>query len=155
MKVEALFTAAEGRAAIVSRDAVTLLVGLGIEGDRYATDRGTFSHWPGPGRQVSLISREDLEALERHHGIVLPPGGHRRNIQTVGVDLKTLIGRNFRIGDEVVLEGIRRCAPCGYIERMNRTPGLKDALNALGGGIRADVVIGGVIRVGDRVTILE
>ncbi len=50
-----------------------LIAGLGIEGDRYATGRGTYSKKPQPERQVTLIEIETLQAIQRDHQIELPP----------------------------------------------------------------------------------
>ena len=76
-----------------------LVPGVGIEGDRYATRRGTYSDRHNVDREVTLIEFETLEALARDHAIELAPREHRRNLTTRGVPLNHLVGRYFRVGD--------------------------------------------------------
>ena len=56
--------------------------------------------------------------------------------------------REFRIGD-VVLCGARLCEPCSHLARLTE-PGVLPAL-VHRGGLRADIVRGGRIRVGDAI----
>jgi MOSC domain-containing protein YiiM len=98
---------------------------------------------------VTLIEIEAIEALERDYGVKLSPGDARRNIVTRGVALNHLVGKEFRVG-EAVLRGIRLCEPCQHLVRLT---GQEKVLPGLvhRGGLRAQVVKGGVIRVGDAV----
>ena len=80
------------------------------------------------------------------HGIDLRDGRSRRNIVTTGIRLEDLNGHKFRIGDVVVF-GARVCAPCRHLERLV-APGTFDAMTGRG-GLRGNVMRGGVIRVGD------
>lgn len=133
---------------LVAIDECTVVKGAGIEGDRYAAKAGTFSRKPGDGREVTLIELEALEALERDYGIALSPHETRRNILTQGVALNHLVGRTFKVG-AVVLRGTRLCEPCGHLEKLTRA-GVREGLIHRG-GLRADVVEGGRIRVGDAI----
>ena len=130
-------------------DEVKAMAGAGLDGDPYLAE-GTQNE-PGKGYQLTLISREELEevALE---GVSLRPGQSRRQIETRGIDLKSLIGKRFRVG-EVECLGIRTCAPCQKLQNMTGKPVLL-ALKG-NGGLRADIVSTGVIRVGDPVTAIE
>ena len=83
----------------------TLIGGVGIEGDRYATGLGTYSKRPHIDRQVTLIEVEVLEAIARDRGIELAPHEHRRNLTTRGVPLGHLVGQYFRVGDCVLYGG--------------------------------------------------
>ncbi len=65
-----------------SMPALRLVVGHGIEGDRYAVGEGFYSDRPEEGRQVTLFEAETLEALARDHKVVLAPSDHRRNMTT-------------------------------------------------------------------------
>jgi MOSC domain-containing protein YiiM len=58
----------------------------------------------------------------------------------------------FRAG-EAVLYGVRECEPCRYIEHLIR-PGLMEEL-AGRGGLRVRIVVGGRIRIGDRLVLVE
>ncbi|MBW3537445.1 MAG: MOSC domain-containing protein, partial [Actinobacteria bacterium] len=75
----------------------------------------------------------------------------RRQIETRGVDLDALIGRRFRVGDVECL-GIRVCAPCKGLQEMTGKPVLQGLKGK--GGLRADIVTTGIIRVGDAVEAL-
>jgi MOSC domain-containing protein YiiM len=123
-----------------------------LEGDRYFLGRGSLSRWPGPGRQVTLIEQEVLEAIQHELGIDLGDGRSRRNIVTAGLSLSTLQGHKFRIGT-AVFRGVLLCQPCAYLERKTHA-GVFDALKGRG-GLRAEVLETGFIRVGDTVTVLE
>jgi MOSC domain-containing protein YiiM/biotin operon repressor len=122
--------------------------GRGLEGDRYFDGAGTFSDHPGDGRDVTLIELEVLEALRGESGIDLSPGDSRRNLVTCGVPLNHLVGRELRIG-KVVLRGARLCEPCAHLARLTE-PGVLPGL-VHRGGLRADIVRGGLIRVGDEI----
>ncbi|HEX2040360.1 MAG TPA: MOSC domain-containing protein [Acidimicrobiales bacterium] len=121
----------------------------GIEGDRYASGGGKFSKNGGPGRAVTLVEAEALEALAREEGIELDPGALRRNIVTRDVPLNHLVGREFAVGD-VVLRGVRLAEPCAYLAKKTT----KEVLKVLAhrAGLRADVVREGAIKVGDRIS---
>lgn len=153
MKVLKVFLAAQAGDPMEPVAAVRAVPEKGLEGDRYYHGRGTFSRWPGARREVSLISVESLRAIHEESGIALMNGEHRRSIVTEGADLKALIGKRFRVG-EALLQGERECLPCGYIERKTQ-PGALEALRKHGGGLRAFVLEGGLIRPGDEVVVLE
>lgn len=137
--------AGEGMRPVTEARAVP---GRGLEGDRYFNRVGTYSNQPGPDREVTLIESEVLAALEREQGIRLAPNDCRRNLVTSGVRLNQLVGREFRVGG-VALRGIRLCQPCAYLERLT-VPGVLAAL-VNRGGLRAQILTEGVIRVGDPV----
>jgi len=126
----------------------TAVAGRGLAGDRYFDGKGTWSTHPGSGREVTLIESETLEALVGEDGPRLAPGAHRRNLVTRGVPLNHLVGHDFRIGG-VMFRGRRLCEPCQHLEKLTE-PGMKMALLHRG-GLRADVLCEGTIRVGDRI----
>ena len=127
---------------------VRAVPGKGLEGDRYFTLTGTFCDNPGPSYEVTLIESEAVEALKRDYGFNLSPGETRRNIVTRGVALNHLVGREFKVGP-VSFRGIRLCEPCAHLENLTR-PGIISGL-AHRGGLRAQVLTEGTIRVGDPV----
>jgi MOSC domain-containing protein YiiM len=129
-------------------DRVRVIAGIGIEGDRYAAGRGHFSKSPGTGRALTLIEAEALEALRESAGIALQPGEARRNVTTRGIALNELVGQRFRIGG-VLCEGVRLCEPCAYLDDLIAKPVLLPLLRR--GGLRADVLEDGEIRIGDEV----
>lgn len=129
---------------------VNARAGQGLEGDRYYHRVGTFSAQPGTGREVTLIELEAIEALKRDYQIELDAGLARRNLVTRGIALNHLVDREFKIG-AVKLRGTRLCEPCSHLESLTR----KGAMRALihRGGLRADILAGGTIRVGDEISV--
>jgi MOSC domain-containing protein YiiM len=148
-RVEAIFVAPQAGAPMHPLDEAHAIAGRGLEGDRYADGQGTFSVAGGLGNEVTLIAGEVLEALELPGGRPLSGAEARRNIVTRGLDLNGLVGRRFRIG-ELELIGRRRCEPCAHLQRLTR-PGVLRAL-VHRGGLRADLLSSGTLRVGDAVT---
>jgi MOSC domain-containing protein YiiM len=139
---------AEAGAPLTAVSSVQALAGEGLEGDRYARRTGTYSKKHDESRQVTLIETEALEALQRDYGLELSPPESRRNIATRGVALNHLVGREFRLG-QAVLKGIRLCEPCGHLERLAGKK-VRDGLIHRG-GLRAEVLKSGRIRLGDPV----
>jgi len=133
---------------MVSIREVKAIAGKGLEGDRYLTERGKFSDKPGPARQLTLIELEAIEALQREDSIELSPLESRRNIVTRGVPLNHLVNRRFRLGD-VVARGIKLCEPCEYLEEVTQKKVISGLTHR--GGLRAEILEGGIIRVGDKI----
>lgn len=139
--VVGLLVAPAAEAQLSRIEAATALAGSGLEGDRYAREAGTFSG-PGQGYELTLVESEALEEA----GLTWEEA--RRNVVTRGIGLNALVGRRFRIG-EVECAGRRLAEPCAHLERLAR-PGLLRPL-VHRAGLRADILVGGTIRVGDEV----
>ncbi len=135
-------------APMVSPQEVRAVAGRGLEGDRYFLEKGFYSDDPGPDRELTLIEIEAIEALERDYGACISPGDARRNVVTRGVPLNHLVGQKFRAG-EVLLRGIRLCEPCAHMADLAHEKALPGLVHR--GGLRAEIVKGGVIRIGDVV----
>jgi MOSC domain-containing protein YiiM len=150
--VEAIVVAPEAEAAMHRVDRASARAGRGLEGDRYFDERGTFSNAHGRGYDLTLIQAEVLDDLELPAGRLIAEEA-RRNIVTRGVDLNALVGERFRVGD-VECFGQRLCEPCAHLERLTAATGKPGALRALihKGGLRADVLTDGEIRVGDTLS---
>ena len=146
--VVSIHIAATASAPMKSVREVQALAGKGLEGDRYAVKLGTYSKEPGSGRELTLIEIEAIEALQRDYGISLQAGLTRRNIVTRGVYLNHLVGQQFSVGS-VVLHGSRLCDPCAHMEKLTVKGALRGLIHR--GGLRAEIVKGGMIRVGDIV----
>jgi MOSC domain-containing protein YiiM len=146
--VAGIYIATEGAGPITSLKEAEAIAGRGLQGDRYFDAKGTYSDTPGTGRQLTLIEQEALDAAARDYGISLEPGQSRRNIVTVGVALNHLVGKEFLVG-EVRVRGMRLNEPCGHLASLSKR-GVVKALTHRG-GLRADILEGGVIRVGDSV----
>lgn len=129
---------------------VTAVAGRGIEEDRYFHGAGYWSKSPGAIRDITLIEIEAIEALNREKNISLAPGATRRNLVTRGVPLNHLVGSEFQVGN-VRLLGTRLCEPCSYLEGLTQKGVLTGLIHR--GGLRADIVAGGTIRVGDLISV--
>jgi MOSC domain-containing protein YiiM len=127
---------------------VHAIPGVGLEGDRYARQQGTFFK-PEPDYELTLIEAEAIEALSRDYGIQLAPRDARRNLVTRDVPLNHLVGKEFFIG-KVKIRGIRLCEPCDHLQQLTERPGIiKGLLHR--GGLRAQILTEGTIRVGQIV----
>ena len=140
--------ASNAGAPMEQRESAQAIAGRGLQGDRYFDGSGYWSKHPGLGREITLIEMESIEALEHEKKIAIAPGAARRNLVTRGVPLNHLVGREFQIG-EVRLRGIRLCEPCDYLEGLTTKGVLTGLLHRA--GLRADIVAGGTIRVGDTI----
>ncbi|MBJ7330991.1 MAG: MOSC domain-containing protein [Solirubrobacteraceae bacterium] len=140
--VEALVLAPDAEAAVISVETAVAFAGVGLEGDRYAEGRGTFASGR-PGSALTLVDAAVLDELAAERG---RPVDHRRNVVVRGTDLNALVGKTFSLG-EVVCQGRRLCEPCAHLDRANAGGILRPLVHR--GGLRADIVEGGTVRVGD------
>jgi hypothetical protein len=147
--VDSIFVAAAAGAPPAPVPHANAVPGRGLEGDRYFAGDGTFFEERKSGQDLTLIEAEAIEGLAREDGIELGPGESRRNVVTRGIGLNDLVGRRFAVG-EVECVGQRLCDPCSHLEKATQAGVLKGLVNR--GGLRADVVSGGRISVGDRVS---
>ncbi len=141
--VEAIFVAPAAGAEAVSLDGVRALPGQGLDGDRHVAGTGTFPSGL-PGSALTLIEAEVCESFAP----ALGADEHRRNVVTRGIDLNALVGHEFTVG-AVRCRGMRLCEPCTVIERYASQPVLRALVHR--GGLRADILEEGELRVGDVV----
>ena len=100
-------------------------------------------------RQVSLIEREQIAGHAVTLGLeTIPPGAVRSNIETLDIDLIALLGREVQIGGAVLLFYDARL-PCEKMDRICQ--GLRALMEDRRQGVLAQVIRGGVIRVGDLI----
>jgi MOSC domain-containing protein YiiM len=102
-------------------------------------------------RQVSLIEREQLA---EHAGALclesIAPGAARANIETLGINLVPLVGRQVLIGNAVLrFESPRD--PCAKMDAICQ--GLRERMLHQRQGVLATVVRSGAIRVGDPIRV--
>ncbi|HLW46683.1 MAG TPA: MOSC domain-containing protein [bacterium] len=136
----------------ISVPVVRAVPGKGLERDRYHDRTGTYSGGDArPDREVTLIEEEALTALRRDYEIDFDAGESRRNIVTRGVPLNHLVGREFRVG-EVRLRGIRLCEPCGHLEQVTGRAVRAGLVHR--GGLRAQILTGGTIRIADPIEVI-
>ena len=146
--VESIYIAPAAKEPTQSVEQVQAIPGVGLDGDRYALKQGTFFK-PQPDFELTLIEAEAVEAAKREYQVDLAAGATRRNVVTRDVPLNHLVGKEFRIGD-VRVRGIRLCEPCDHLQRLTGLPVIKSLRHR--GGLRAQILTGGLIRVGDQVT---
>lgn len=140
--------APKGGEATAAADEVRAFAGRGLAGDRYFTEQGTFSDTSGTGRQVTLIESEAIDAVVRDCAYKLEYKDSRRNIVTRGVALNDLVGKEFLVGNVRML-GVRLCEPCD----ISFPDGSVRKALVHRGGLRADILNDGTIRVGDGIEV--
>ena len=117
-------------------DAVEV-TGEGMVGDRYSESR-----------DITLIESEALEGLVADTGIELSPAEVRRQVLTRGIRLNDLVGERFAVGG-VECVGQELCEPCNDLQKLTQPGVLRGLVHR--GGLRADIVSGGRIAVGDEI----
>jgi MOSC domain-containing protein YiiM len=140
--VEQIAITAEPHALPAPVPSVHAQAGHGIEGEYH------WSEAPEPGQSLTLIAAEALEGLREDTGIELSHEASRRNVLTRGIDLNALVGRRFTVG-AVECEGVELCQPCNTLAKLTERGVLRGLVHR--GGLRADIVAGGEIAVGDPV----
>ena len=133
--VEGITLVLDSTGATRQVEAVTAEAGRGLDGD-YHSD-------------LTLIAAEALDGLREDTGIELSGEQSRRNLLTRGIDLNALVGRRFTVGGVEAL-GLELAEPCTKLQRISGEAGVLRGL-VHRGGLRADVVSGGRISVGDEV----
>jgi hypothetical protein len=141
--VAAILVAPEAESRMRRVEEAVALPGRGLDGDRYASGAGTFGASGGRGYELTLVEAEVLDEIE------LPWEDARRNVVTRGISLNGLVGRRFRVGS-VDCVGRRLAEPCAHLEKLAR-PGLLRPL-VHRGGLRADILSGGTIFLGDEIS---
>lgn len=146
-RLEHIHVAAEAGAPMRALEVADVTAGAGLVGDRYARGEG---HWRDArvSRDLTLVEAEALLALQHEHGIILVPGEVRRNLTTRGIKLDGLIHHFFWVGD-VLARGTSWCEPCQHLVDLTGKPLLRPLVHR--GGLRAEVLTGGRIRLGDPI----
>jgi MOSC domain-containing protein YiiM len=133
----------EPHVPMIELDAVEARLEAGLTGDRAR---------PGVrnARQVTLIQWEHLAVISSLMGRPVSPEDLRRNIVVSGINLFSLKGRRFRIG-QAIFETTGWCQPCERLQN-NLGPGTFQAVRGHG-GITARVLQSGIIRLDDTVSV--
>jgi MOSC domain-containing protein YiiM len=134
--VEGIFFGAVDEGPLEATESVQVKTGAGIDGDRYGD------------KDITLFEAEAIEGLKADTGIDLKPSEIRRNVMTRGIELNDLLGHRIRVGEvEAVVTEL--CHPCSHLQKLTQPGVLRGLVNR--GGLNADVVTGGAIRIGDQV----
>lgn len=149
-KVVAIVSTGEAGAPLQPVAQARLESGRGLVGDRYYQHSGTFSEKlkDGADWELTLIESEEIQRFNQLHGLALPAGSFRRNIVTSGIRLNDLVGRRFKVGS-ATLEGMRLCEPCAHLGKLIAPAVVKGMVHKA--GLRARIVTGSLIRVGDEI----
>jgi len=120
-----------------------LQTNFGIVGDAHA------GNW---NRQVSLLSIECIDKMDKK-GLNISPGDFAENITTERINLEALtIGSRLKLGPTVELEITKFGKTChGHCQIYEQ---IGDCIMPRK-GVFAVVIHGGVIRVGDRIEVVE
>lgn len=133
-KVLHLFRAPKKCLPMESLHSATAVVDRGFSGCAHARAASK--------RQVLLVDRETLDAMDLQPGIV------RENITTDGLNVNGLpIGQRLRVGG-ALLEVSAVCTPCDQLEKVR--PGLRREIYGRR-GMLCRVIEGGEIRRGDSI----
>lgn len=131
---------------VISVNDANLVEGIGIDGD-HRTKRPESK--TGGKRQVTLLQFEYLPVIASiMKEEQIDPRLLRRNLLVSGINLLSLKNQRFSIG-EVILEGTGECHPCSRMEE-NLGCGGYNAMRGHG-GITAKIILGGIIKTGDKV----
>ena len=147
-KLLAIYIGATKKGPMQSVACVQAVAGQALVGDRY----GDLLVRKQPEQEITLIESEAIEAAMTEDGLQFEPHLARRNLLTRGVPLNHLVDRTFKVG-EVTLRGILLCEPCGHLEKLT-IKGIRQAL-VHRGGLRAQILEGGTITVGDAIEPVE
>ncbi len=119
-----------------------VITGFGIENDGHAGD------W---GRQVTCLSWESVQRVNRERNINMQPGQYAENLLIEGVNLQTLgPGGKLKIGPDVILE-VSQVGKEDHPSVVTRTFGVTLLPYE---GLFCRVVQGGTIKKGDAVEVL-
>lgn len=140
-----MYVAKKSTQAQIEINAVQVDVGQGIVGDRYYGKRSE------NGQNITFVESEAITAFNANFEQNMCQSSTRRNIVTKNVRLNQLVGQEFSIG-EVRFYGVELCEPCGALGRAlaNESLTASQVVRAwrLTGGLRANVLSTGILRVG-------
>lgn len=126
---------------IVEHESIELIAGKGIVGDRFFDWKEDYKG------QITFIDLAVIEEIRNHAGNpALPASAFRRNVVVSGLDLNSLIGTIFEIGD-IRFQGTEECKPCYWMDEACGKPGTEDLMKGKG-GLRCRILDDGMLKVG-------
>lgn len=142
--IEAIFITPGHNLELQKLPSCSVVKNKGIIGDRYFDKQNPI------GQNISFIAIESIQDYNQKYQQAITAEQTRRNIITKGLDLNSLIGKEFTIGD-IHFKGIELCQPCLTLSKQlaNDTIDHKSVSKALTdrAGIRATVLTNGELQV--------
>lgn len=143
--ISAIFVAKTKRGRQVQIDSVKVDAGKGIVGDRH------YGFRKQEGINITFVEQEQIDAFNTNFAQQIVLSETRRNIVTQGVNLNTLVGKEFWIGN-VRFYGVELCEPCAVLgQRLaNQSISAPQVVRAWlnRGGLRANVLTTGILKTG-------
>ena len=155
-RIHSIYIASQAGEPMNKRESARLIIGAGIEGDRYALGIGAFSgSIPAKIRDVSLIALTGIEDANQELEVsglqAYLASEVRRNIviEDMSSDaLNQLVGKEFSLGP-LRLRATELCVPCERPAKLSEKSNFLSAFKNRG-GIRAQILDSGEVRVGDQ-----
>lgn len=127
---------------IIDCDTFELVSGSGVRGDRF------FDYKEDYKGQITFFDFAVYEAVKNEFSLPdLETSAFRRNVIIDGVDLNSLIGKRFAIG-ELEFEGSEEAKPCYWMDQAC-APGTEEFLKGKG-GLRCRIRKGGMLGKGSQ-----
>jgi len=128
---------------MIQLDSVEAIAGKGIVEDRYFKKNKNTSN-------ITLIEKENIDLFNKNSSCSISYQKFRRNIITKGIRLNSLVGREIFIGS-VKIKVHELCQPCLKLQKLlGQNNFVKDMTHK--SGIRCEILIGGKIGKGNKIT---
>jgi MOSC domain-containing protein YiiM len=138
-------------AQLTSVASIEAIESKGIEGEPRYFGRMSRTDGQPSKRQITLIEREQIQEHAEALGMdSIQPGAVRSNIETTGISLVPLVGKEIQIGEAVLFIYAPR-DPCEKMDAICK--GLRERMLQDRQGVIAQVVQSGRIRVGDSIRV--
>lgn len=126
---------------IIEVDRIECVAGRGIRNDRF------FDYKQDYKGQITFFSFEVFKAMQQEFNLPddLTPACTRRNVIVEGIDLNSLIGKEFEI-QGVRFFGTEECRPCFWMNTAFRDERIENWLKGRG-GLRAKILSDGILKV--------
>ena len=151
MTIERIFTRPAPGSPQTEHEAVRIVAGSGIQGDRY------FDRHDEPGQNITFVEAEEIEAFLDAQGLPADLSISGRNVITRSIRLNDLVGQEFVVGG-LRFRGVELCEPCLGLGEKLATPTLPAAkvVKCLvhKAGLRADALSSGLLALGAAFQIL-
>jgi len=160
-QIQAIYISPSAGEPMQAINEAELIPGQGIRGDRYAKGVGAFSqNQPPKIRHISLIAQTGIaianEWLESGEEPQFSDSETRRNVVLSNIspdELNQLVGKTFLLGN-IACRGTEMCVPCQRPAQLMNKPSFMDAFEGRG-GLRAEILQSGTIKIGDALTCMR